>query len=301
MPVGERVHVVGVVLEGHAGRVVVDEEERRPTLVAVDDEAVEDHEVGLVGRPGHEPLLAVQDVLAGRRVADGGGRQGPRIGAGAGLGDGVAAEALAAQRRLQVAPALLGVAVDERVVGARDERPRPAGRLAELLVDEDLLDGRPALAAGLDRQRAADQPGRDARRRGPRPGPRAGSRPPPRSRSSSSGWRTSTTNARARAWSSSWAGVRVASIAAKDAPAGGAARRGVAVGGTPPRGVRRSEPRWRPRTSDPGSSVMSSIGPAQALAAEARVLDPAVGHVVDAVGRDVVDDDPAENGSTATS
>ena len=53
-----------------AGRVVVDQEQRRPALVAVDDEAVEDHEVGVV-RPGHEPLLAVEHVLAGRAVADG--------------------------------------------------------------------------------------------------------------------------------------------------------------------------------------------------------------------------------------
>ena len=44
------------------------------------------------------------------RVADGGGAQGPGIGAGAVLGDRVAPRALAAQRRLEVAPALLGVA-----------------------------------------------------------------------------------------------------------------------------------------------------------------------------------------------
>ena len=69
VPVGERVGVVGVVLDHDAGRVVVDQEERRQSLLAVDDEAVEDHEVGVVG-PGDEPLLAVEDVLAGRGVAD---------------------------------------------------------------------------------------------------------------------------------------------------------------------------------------------------------------------------------------
>ena len=69
--VGERVGVVGVVAHDDAGRVVVDQEERRQVLVAIDDRAVEDHEVGVVGA-GHEPLLAVEDVLAGRA------RRGPR-------------------------------------------------------------------------------------------------------------------------------------------------------------------------------------------------------------------------------
>ena len=82
VPVGERVGVVRVVLERHAGRVVVDEEERRQPRVAVDDEAVEDHEVGVV-RAGDEPLLAVEDVLAGRGVADGRRRERPGVGAGA--------------------------------------------------------------------------------------------------------------------------------------------------------------------------------------------------------------------------
>ena len=66
---------------------------------------------------------------------------------------------------------------------------------------------------------------------------RAGrARSPARTRASR-GWSTSRTNARARAWSSSWAGVRVRSIAAKDAPpTGGSPRasraRDAAVGGT---------------------------------------------------------------------
>ena len=109
MPVGEGMGVVRVVLDDHPGRVVVDQEERRPTLVPVDDEAVEDHEVRVV-RPGHEPLLAVEHVLAGRRVADGRRPQRARVGAGAILGDRVAPRALATERRLEVAPALVRVA-----------------------------------------------------------------------------------------------------------------------------------------------------------------------------------------------
>ena len=59
--------------------------------------------------PGDEPLLAVEDVLAGRRVADGRRREGPGVGAGAVLGDRVAAVALAAQAGVEVAPPLLRV------------------------------------------------------------------------------------------------------------------------------------------------------------------------------------------------
>ena len=81
--VGERVHVVGVVLQRHAGRVVVDEEERRQAaVVALDDDAVEDHEVGVVGA-GDEPLLAVEDVVAGGRVPRRGRLERPGVGAGA--------------------------------------------------------------------------------------------------------------------------------------------------------------------------------------------------------------------------
>ena len=55
---------------------------------------MEDHEVGVV-RAGHEPLLAVQDVLAGGRVPDGGRRHRPGVRAGVLLGDRVAAVPLA--------------------------------------------------------------------------------------------------------------------------------------------------------------------------------------------------------------
>ena len=140
VPVGEGVGVVGVVLDD-ARRAC----RSRPGTGSGSrsspstTQAVEDHEVGVV-RAGDEPLLAVEDVLAGRRVADGGRAQGAGVGAGAVLGDRVAPRALAAQRRLEVAPALLGVGVEQDVVGARDVRPQAAGRLAELLVDEHLLE-----------------------------------------------------------------------------------------------------------------------------------------------------------------
>jgi hypothetical protein len=45
----------------------------------------------------------------------------------------------------------------EGVVGARDERPQATGRLAELLVDDDLLEDRPALAADVGRERPGDE------------------------------------------------------------------------------------------------------------------------------------------------
>ena len=48
MPVGEGVGVVRVVLDLQAGRVVVDQEQGRAARLAVDDVAVEDHEVGVV-------------------------------------------------------------------------------------------------------------------------------------------------------------------------------------------------------------------------------------------------------------
>ena len=154
VPVGEGVGVVGVVLEDEAGRVVVDEEQGREARIAVNDEAVEDHEIGIVGAR-HEPLLAVEQVVTGRRVPDGDGPQRASIRPRAVLGDGIAPRALAAKARFEVATALVGVGVEQDVVGARHVRPQAAGRLPELLVDEDLFDGRPTLAAGLDGERSA--------------------------------------------------------------------------------------------------------------------------------------------------
>ena len=100
---------------------------------------------------------------AGRRVLDGGRGQRARVRALARLGDRVAAVALAAQAGLEVAATLLGRAVHEDVVGARDEAPQAAGRLAQLLVDEDLLQRRPALAADRRRQAAAVEASLDGR------------------------------------------------------------------------------------------------------------------------------------------
>ena len=60
---------------------------------------------------------------------------------------GVAAVALTPERRIEVPAALLIVGVDERVVGTRDEPPQAARDLAELLVDEHLVQRAPALPA----------------------------------------------------------------------------------------------------------------------------------------------------------
>ena len=158
--VGERVGVVGVVLHDDAGRVVVHEKERRESPVAVGHHAMEDHEIGVV-RPGDEPLLAVEAVVPARRVTDRGGAERSGVRAGLVLGDRVAPRALAAQARVEVAPPLVGVRMEQDVVGARDVRPQAARGLAELLVDEDLLEDRPALTADRPRQRTAMEPGLD--------------------------------------------------------------------------------------------------------------------------------------------
>ena len=154
------------------------------------------------------PLRTYSPVAASRTAV---ACERPRVGAGVRLGDRVAAEPLAAQARLEVAAALVGVGVDQGVVGARDERPQPAGRLAELLVDEDLLEGRPALAAELDREASR----RAAGRRSPRcfsvvPGSR---REPAAGALELGLERLEDVDdvGRARAWSSCWAGVRVRS------------------------------------------------------------------------------------------
>ena len=134
MPVRERVRVVRVVLEREAGRVVVDQEQGREAELLVDDEAVEDHEVRVI-RAGDEPFLTVEQVLPGGGVADGGRAEGASIGAGLVLRDRVTPGALAAQARVEIAPALLSVGMDQHVVRARDVRPEAAGGLPELLVD----------------------------------------------------------------------------------------------------------------------------------------------------------------------
>ncbi len=158
--VGERVHVVRVVLQRHARRVVIDEEERRQPFVAVDHDAVENHEIGVVGACD-EPLLAVEDVVPGGLVSHRGRRERSGVGAGGLLGDGVAAGPLAAERGIEVPLALLRRRVDQRVVGAGDVRPEPTRDLAQLLMNDHLLQDRPALATDLPRQRAALKSGLD--------------------------------------------------------------------------------------------------------------------------------------------
>ena len=154
--VGERVHVVGIVLDAEAGRVVVDQEQGRQAAVAIDHVAVEDHEVRVV-RPGDEPLLAVEDVVAAGRVPDGGGLQGPRVGARRVLGDRIAARALAAHRWVEIAGFLRRVAMDEGVVRPGDVGPQAAGPLPQLLMDQHLVHRRPALPTQRHRERTAMQ------------------------------------------------------------------------------------------------------------------------------------------------
>src|SRR5215212_8365879 len=91
----------------------------------------------------------------------GGRGQRARVRTGARLRDRVAPGALAAKRRLEVPGALRRRGVDQGVVRAGDVRPEATRHLAELLVDEDLLQRRPALAADRLRKRSTMQPGLD--------------------------------------------------------------------------------------------------------------------------------------------
>ncbi len=214
------------------GRVVVDEEQGCQALLAVDDVAVEDHEIG-VGRAGHEPFLAIEDVVARRTVAHGGRFERASIRPGAGLGDGVAAVALAAETRLEVA-----------AVAGRDRNGR--GRCSHLGSGPR---GRPSpgrAVRGPGPARAGSSPGRrppsGSCRRGGRASmafaltsraTSASRRPPAVSNPTSSGWRTSRANRRARSWSASWSGLSVRSIADRMGHAVGRLRRDVLGRGTP--------------------------------------------------------------------
>ena len=96
VPVGVVVRERRVLEHRDAGRVAVDEEQRRQALVAVDDV---DHDDEVVGPApvGDEPLLGADAVAARgalRRAVDAGG-----VGAGVALGHGVGVGALAGQRR----------------------------------------------------------------------------------------------------------------------------------------------------------------------------------------------------------
>ena len=113
------------------------------------------------------------------------------------LGHRVGVVQLAAQGRPQLAVDLLGRAVGEHVVGGRDVPRERVGRAAELLLDEEPLDVRPALAAVLARVQAAGEPARERLAPDQRStSSRAAARPS--SASTSRGIRISSTNARAR-------------------------------------------------------------------------------------------------------
>ena len=90
------------------------------------------HEVRDVAE-GDEGLLAVDHPLVA--VADGGGPDVARIRAGAGLGDGEAADLVAVDRRQEVALLLLVVGAVEDVVGVAAEAERHEGP-AELRLDQ---------------------------------------------------------------------------------------------------------------------------------------------------------------------
>ena len=144
MTVGEGVGVVGVLGQAQSGGVVVDQEQGRQTTVAIEQMAVEQHEVRVV-RARDEPLLPVEQVVARGGVTHGGGRQGPGVGTCLDLGDRVAAGPLAAQRGVQISPTLVRVTVEQGVVWRGHVGPQAARDLPKLLVDKDLLQGGPAL------------------------------------------------------------------------------------------------------------------------------------------------------------
>ncbi len=104
-----------------------------------------------------EPFLAGQHpapVAARRRRA-----HAARVGTGALLGDGEAIKALAAAARQQVARALRRRAVLQRDRGLPRRAPNAAGRLAELLVDQHLLEQAEPLPAVLARMVDRVEPG----------------------------------------------------------------------------------------------------------------------------------------------
>ena len=144
-----------VVDDLHAGRRAFDQEQRgqagpvhqRP---GHDDEHRRDVAVG------HEPLLAVQaPAVLG---PGGGGGDAGGIRAGVLLGHRVGVVELAAQGGDQVALDLVGRPVGEDVVGAGNVPGERVGGAAELLLDQEPLDVRPALPAVLGGVQAAAQP-----------------------------------------------------------------------------------------------------------------------------------------------
>ena len=141
-----------------AVELAVDEEQRGQALAV--HEGARHHDVHRRDvAVGHEPLLAVDRPAALR--ARGRGLDPRGVGARLRLGDRVGVVQLAAQRRLQVALDLLGRAAGEHVVGAGHVPRQRVRRAPELLLDEEPLRLRPALAAVLARVQAARQAGSD--------------------------------------------------------------------------------------------------------------------------------------------
>ncbi len=140
---------------GHldARRVLVDEEERRRTLLPGGGQ--HDHEVGVVA-DGDEPLLAVQHPAAvgpRRRCTDA-----LRVGARLGLAHRVAVPAPAPDHGHEVALALLGRAEGQGVGRPPHHVPQRAGEPPELGLDGDLLQDGEAGAAPLHRHVDGLQP-----------------------------------------------------------------------------------------------------------------------------------------------
>ena len=136
----------------------LDQKQGRQALVTVDDVGDDDQHARDVAR-GHEPLLTDDPIPVAGRDRD---RRDPRrIGPGLGLGHRVRVAALAAQRRRHVALELLGRRVGPDVVDIGHVPVQAVGAAAELLVDEEPLEHRPALAAALHVDPAAVQPGGD--------------------------------------------------------------------------------------------------------------------------------------------
>ena len=134
-------------LDGESARVTIDEKERRLRRIAP-YERVHDDVVGRV-ETRHEPLLAVDDVaiaVARRSRADEAG-----VRTGVGLGDRHAGSALAETAWHQEITDLFGAAVLQRDGRMPDHRPQRARCLAQLFVDQRLLQLRAALAADVAR------------------------------------------------------------------------------------------------------------------------------------------------------
>ena len=149
----------------HAGRSHVDDQHRdpavlRPGVVRAGQHAAPARELP----PGDPGLLPAEHEVVAAVLSAGSQRR--EVGAGVGLGEALAPDLVGGQDRRDVpAPLLVAAEAQQRRpehVEADDVRElrRAGGR--ELLVDDDLLGGRPAAAAELERPGAADVAGRVA-------------------------------------------------------------------------------------------------------------------------------------------